>query len=154
MWGDASQPLHTVDDLTGGNDIKVKIDFCGEKEPHCRLPTPRAEMKFHEVWDTTLITSSYWSWGSYVDALSAKDGWLNSDEAKNSDLGGSSIEAWVNDSHAVARIVWSETLLGPDNVASQNYYAAVKPKLDRQLGIAGLRLARYLDAAFSTSCPQ
>lgn len=153
LVGDASQPLHTVDDLTGGNGLMVKIDFCGDKEPHCRLPTPSVVAKFHEVWDGTLITGSYWSWGSYVDALYADGGWLRSDEAKTSDLGGSSIEAWVNDTHAVARVVWSDALLGPDKVISQEYYAAVKPKLDRQLGIAGLRLARYLDAAFATSCP-
>jgi hypothetical protein len=44
-------------------------------------------------------------------------------------------------------------MLPANHVMDQTYYDAA-PILDRQLGIAGLRLARYLDAAFApNACP-
>jgi hypothetical protein len=149
LVGDATQPLHTVDDLTGGNGLMVQIDFCGDKDgAGCHLPEHRVKQKFHEVWDTTLISSRVWSFGAYVDLLYLASGWMNSAEAKNVDVSGN-VESWVNETHALAREIWTDDILGTPPSISQNYYNTVKPKLDRQLGTAGLRLAKYLDAAFA-----
>jgi hypothetical protein len=41
-----------------------------------------------------------------------------------------------------------------DNVLDDTYLNAVVPVLDRQLGLGGLRLARFLNQAYaSQSCP-
>jgi hypothetical protein len=40
-----------------------------------------------------------------------------------------------------------------DDVLDDRYLRDVLPILDRQLGVAGLRLARFLNAAFGSACP-
>lgn len=92
LIGDSTQPLHTVEDLIGGNGLFVKVGFCGLKETNCHPSANPPSVKFHELWDGRLISETFYSWGAYD---------------------------------------------------------AVLPIVDRQLGIAGLRLARYLDAAFA-----
>ena len=92
--------------------------------------------------------------GGYVDWLyDPKSGWLNSAEARQPDPAGDSIIAWVNDTHAVAQTVWTK-MLRTDEVIDQQYYERILPILDRQPGIGGLRLARYLDFALSTDACQ
>ena len=44
-------------------------------------------------------------------------------------------------------------MLPASNVIDRSYYEAALPILDRQLGIAGLRLARFLDEAYGGTCP-
>ena len=146
LIGDSTQPLHTVDDLVGGNLLIVKAGFCGLRDPRCTPPTDPPSVKFHELWDSTLITETFYDWGGYVDRLyDPEKGWLNSAEAHKGDPAGSSVVDWVNDTHAQAQVVWRK-LLPPDKVINQSYYDTVLPIVDRQLGIGGLRLARYLDA--------
>jgi len=42
-----------------------------------------------------------------------------------------------------------------DHVLDDTYYQAVQPILDRQLGLAGIRLARFLNEAYaSDQCPR
>jgi hypothetical protein len=154
LIGDSTQPLHTVDDLRGGNGLTVKAAFCGLKDAQCKPPADPPDVVFHVLWDTNLITETFYDWGGYVDRLyDPKSGWLNSAEARGSDPAGDSVVAWVNDTHAKAQIVWTR-LLPADLVIDQTYYDKVLPILDRQLGIGGLRLARYLDAALAPdACP-
>ena len=154
LVGDSMQPLHTVDDLQGGNGLMVKEAFCGLKDITCHLPTNPPSLKFHVLWDGTLITETFYDWGGYVDRLyDPQHGWLNSSEAHSLDPSGDSIVAWVNDTHAIAQNIWTK-LLPANDVIDQNYYTAVLPILDRQLGIGGLRLTRYLDAALAPdACP-
>jgi hypothetical protein len=48
--------------------------------------------------------------------------------------------------------VWN--LRPADNVLDDNYLNAVVPVLDRQLGLGGLRLARFLNQAYASQrCP-
>jgi hypothetical protein len=149
LVGDSTQPLHTVDDFSGGNGVMVKADFCGLKDATCKPPTNPPSVKFHELWDSTLITETFYDWGGYVDRLyDPKAGWLNSKEARAKDAAGDSVIAWVNDTHAKAQQVWTK-LLPANDVIDQSYYTAVLPILDRQLGIGGLRLARLLDATLA-----
>jgi hypothetical protein len=59
---------------------------------------------------------------------------------------------WANETHAVAQQVWR--LTPASNILDQRYYDQVLPILDRQLGLAGLRLTRLLQEAFaSEQCP-
>src|SRR5262249_38237955 len=145
----STQPLHTVDDLVGGNGLMVKAAFCGLKDPGCSPPTSPRTVKFHEVWDSTLITETVYDWGAYVDRLYApQTGWLNSSAARGPDPAGDSPENWVNDTHAQAQLVWTK-MVPASNVLDQSYYDAALPVLDRQLGLGGLRLARFLDAVLA-----
>jgi hypothetical protein len=146
LVGDSTQPLHTVDDLTGGNGLIVQLNFCGLKDTQCHHAP---SVKFHELWDSTLITETFYDWGGYVDRLyEPTKGWLNSTEARGPDPAGNDIIAWVSDTHKVAKQVWTG-MLPANNTIDQHYYETALPILDRQLGIGGLRLARFLDLAFA-----
>ena len=49
-------------------------------------------------------------------------------------------------------MIWN--LLPSDSVLDDDYFQQVLPVLDRQLGVAGLRLARFLNEAYgSNQCP-
>ena len=94
---------------------------------------------FHRVWDGTLIKATTWSWGAYVDRLEA--GWLASPEAEGAD--GGTPAQWAEDTHRAARDVWEQ--LPASRIVDDGYYAKILPTFDRQLGLAGLRLARLLN---------
>jgi hypothetical protein len=149
--GDVHQPLHTVDEARGGNDIAVEVKLRGAlrcREGPCPMLTQRSN--FHRVWDTTLINRTTWNWGAYVDRL--ESGWLQSTDAQGNAASGTIVE-WAESTHASAQTVWN--LLPRNHVLDDGYYHAVQPILDRQLGLAGLRLARFLNEAYeSNSCPR
>ena len=63
--GDIHQPLHTVDEAMGGNEVKVELFMRGETctgkcEPK-RIPS-----NFHSAWDGDLIKAMVFDWGRYV----------------------------------------------------------------------------------------
>ena len=65
--------------------------------------------------------------------------------------GGTPVD-WALETHKAARTVWN--LLPPSRVLEDDYFQKVLPTLDRQLGLAGLRLARFLNEAYgSKACP-
>jgi hypothetical protein len=99
-----------------------------------------------------------WDWGAYVDRLEKT--WLaTSPEARAEDpatnhtaIDKHTFQTWAEETHKAARTVWY--LRPADEVLDDRYLRDVLPILDRQLGIAGLRLARLLNAAYaSTQCP-
>jgi hypothetical protein len=146
--GDIHQPLHTVDEARGGNDIAVEVRLAGAKT--CKgapCPIRPSHSNFHAVWDSTLIKATTWSWGAYVDRL--EDGWLTSQEAQNVD--GGTPTAWAEETHREARYVWEQ--LPDSHVVDDAYYDKILPSLDRQLGLAGLRLAKFLNEAYGSPCP-
>lgn len=57
---------------------------------------------------------------------------------------------WAEETHRGARSVWEQ--LSDSHVVDDAYYAKVLPSLDRQLGVAGLRLAHTLNEAFGGAC--
>jgi hypothetical protein len=119
----------------------IKDDFCGLKDATCHLPADPLSLKFHVLRDSTPITETFYDWGGNVDRLyDPQNGWLNSAKAHKPDLAGDSIIAWVSDTHAAAQNIWTK-LLPANNMIDQNYYNAVLRILDRQLGVAGVRLA-------------
>jgi len=135
--GDINPPLHTVGEGRGGNDIAVEVKRAGVKM--CRggpCPIMSYRSNLHRAWDGTLIKATTWGWGAYVDRL--EGGWLTSPEAKGVD--GGTPAQWAEDTHRAARFVWEQ--LPESRVVDDAYYAKILPTLDRQLGLAGLRLAR------------
>jgi hypothetical protein len=145
--GDIHQPMHTVDEARGGNDVAVDVRLAGAKL--CRggpCPIRASRSNFHAVWDSGLIKATTWSWGAYVDRL--ESGWLASSEARG--VEGGTPAAWAEETHKVARFVWDA--LPESRLVDDAYYAKVLPSLDRQLGLAGLRLARVLNEAYGSVC--
>ena len=147
--GDIHQPLHTVAELKGGNDIKVDIFIRG---PTCTgtCEPLRTTTNFHAAWDSGLILKTVWDWGAYVERL--ENGWLKTAEATQPGIAGGTPVAWAEETHLAAQAVWN--LRPADNVLDDRYYRDVVPILDRQLGVAGLRLAKFLNDAYASSqCP-
>ena len=153
--GDIHQPLHTVAEKTGGNDVAVDVFMrglaTGPTTPVTHTPT-----NLHVVWDSTLIQKTTWAWGAYVNRLEA--GWLTSPEAWAEDPrkapalpDADALRKWAEEAHQAAHTVWY--LRPADDVLDDRYLRDVLLILDRQLGVAGLRLARFLNAAFGSACP-
>jgi hypothetical protein len=147
--GDIHQPLHTVLEDRGGNDIPVVVNMNGLTcKRNC--PPKLIETNLHAAWDTNLITKTVWAWGAYVDRLEA--GWLKSAEAAQPGIDGGTPLDWALETHRAAQQVWA--LTPADRVLDDDYYRKILPFLDRQLGVAGLRLARFLNDAYgSKQCP-
>lgn len=154
--GDLHQPLHTVSEKKGGNDIDVDVFMRGLATcPTCTAAHVR--INFHAAWDVTLIERTAWNWGAYVDRL--ENSWLTTAQAKAEDpaasqpaVGEDTFIKWAGEAHRAARAVWY--LRPADDVLDDRYLRDVLPVLDRQLGVAGLRLARLLNAAYASSqCP-
>ena len=150
--GDIHQPLHTVHDQGGGNQLQVEpfmrgMTTCTERNT-CKAE--HASTNFHSAWDSGLINKTTWSWGAYVTRL--ESGWLKGTEANQPGIDGGTPEDWVNETHAKARDIWHQR---PTNeVLDDRYYRDVLPVLDRQLGVAGLRLAKFINDAYaSNQCP-
>lgn len=135
--GDLHQPLHTVTEFRGGNDVKVEVEI---REGRCPKCTPRRTPgNLHQVWDSSLITQTVWNWGAYVTRL--EEGWLRSPEARDADAG--SVIDWMEAAHREAARAWP--WLAADNVVNDEYYRKALPVVDRQLALAGVRLARFLN---------
>jgi hypothetical protein len=155
LVGDIHQPLHTVAERAGGNDINVDIFMRGLATcPTCavaHMPT-----SFHAAWDVNLIEKTVWNWGAYVDRL--ENGWLKESplakaEAPSADhtaIDERAFIAWAEAAHKLAATVW---YLRPANdVLDDRYLRDVLPIMDQQLGLAGLRLARFLNDASAGVC--
>jgi hypothetical protein len=135
--GDLHQPFHTVAEFRGGNDVKVEIEIRDGRCPKC---TPRrTQGNLHQVWDHSLITLATSNWGAYVARL--EDGWLKSPEGRGGDAG--SVVDWMEASHREAARAWP--WLAADKIVNDEYYRKALPVIDRQLALAGVRLARFLN---------
>jgi hypothetical protein len=147
--GDVHQPLHTVLEERGGNGIQVDLFMHGLTCTGSCTPT-HSHSNFHAAWDSGLILSTVWDWGAYVDRL--ETGWLQSADAQTPGIDGGTTADWANQTHAAAQTVWN--LLPASKELDDNYYTQILPVLDRQLGLGGLRLARFLNDAYSSNqCP-
>lgn len=147
--GDIHQPLHTVAEEVGGNTIAVQVLMRGLNCTGTCEPKPFAS-NFHAAWDVDLIQATVWDWGAYVDRLESR--WLKSAEARQRGIDGGTPRQWALETHAAAKTVWHR--LPADHVLDDSYYLDVLPIMDRQLGVAGLRLARFLNEAYELNkCP-
>lgn len=141
--GDLHQPLHTLLEERGGNGVQVTVLMRGATSTRDPQPQPS---NLHSVWDTGLIEKTVWNWGAYVDRL--EGGWLRTPEARAA-RGGSPLQ-WALAAHVEAQKIWNA--LPADRVLNDDYFRANQLTLDRQLGMAGLHLADYLNAAFARGC--
>jgi hypothetical protein len=145
--GDIQQPLHTVLEEEGGNNIFVEVQMKGLVCKGSCVPTTDFA-KFHAVWDSVLIQKTVFAWGSYVERL--ENGWLKSPEAMGAE-GGTPIN-WALEAHKAAQAVWAAR--PANNILTDVYYNVALPVLDRQLAVGGLRLARFLNEAFAANTCQ
>ena len=155
--GDIHQPLHTVAEAAGGNTIDVDV-FMRRLATCQTCKAAHTPTNFHADWDENLIQKTVWAWGAYVDRI--ENGWLaTAPDAKAEDpatnhtaMDETTFRQWDEQIHKAAPTVWY--LCMPDDVLDDRYLHDVLPILDRQLGVAGLRLARLLNQAYeSNQCP-
>lgn len=140
--GDIHQPLHTVFEERGANGIKVEVEMRGLRLTPRMTPEKRTS-NLHTVWDSDLIRETVWAWGAYVDRL--EGGWLKANADKTA---GTPVD-WALQTHAVAAAIWP--LTPADLRITDDYYQKVLPLLDQQLGLGGIRLARFLNEAYAST---
>jgi hypothetical protein len=144
--GDIHQPLHTVEDEKGGNFVQVTVNVRGVTCTRSCVATP-TPARLHAVWDVVLIQKAVWNWGALVD-LVERDLTASMAGATKS----RQPRAWAIETYMVARDVWA--LTPADLVIDEQYYRAASPIVRQQLGRAGVRLAQFLNDAYSSqSCP-
>lgn len=125
--GDLAQPFHAMADARGGNDIPVTVfgsAQCGEYA--CNL---------HSVWDTELIRHTGLREHRYAGELEQM---IATDHLR---AGPVNPVTWANESLQLAKEAWVQPQAGIDEV----YYQRERPVVDRQLALAGLRLAEVLN---------
>jgi hypothetical protein len=108
-------------------------------------------MKFHAAWDSGLIMATVWDWGRYVDLLETNNGWLTTPAAQADGIDGGTPEQWAEETRKAAQTIWA--LLPENSVLDDTYYQKVSPIVARQLGLASLRLAKFLNDAYANQCP-
>jgi hypothetical protein len=130
LIADIHQPMHAVDRHdAGGTQLQVKL-----------LGQP---MSLHNVWDFAIIDRRTFYWGEYVRALEQTLAKAKEDKS----LTGGTPTDWANEAHRIAVAVAYKL---PDNLElGDDYIASARPVIDRQLTLAGLRLARVLNDAFA-----
>jgi nuclease S1 len=145
---DVHQPLHTVAESEGGRKIDVKVSLHGARCPTCPVTTVSDNLS--AAWNGTLINQTVWNWGKYVTRL--ENGWLKDHAVPGSGLDDGGPVQWALETHKVAQDIWK--LTPESKILDDEYYKQVLPLLDQQLGLASLRLARFLeDALGSDACP-
>jgi hypothetical protein len=140
--GDVHQPLHAIDNHDrGGNDVKVAA-LRGEAGRATNL---------HSVWDTGLLNLS-------TETEAARAERLLADLKARPPVVSLDAAAWAEQSHDIAeRLAYSYpgfSRAGPpaDTIAlDEPYRARALAAIDRQLALAGSRLASVLNVALGGS---
>lgn len=155
MWtihlvGDLHQPLHAYDDLRGGNDVPVVIRAHGlQCGPGCQ-PWPE-RTNLHAAWDFGMLGKLVPDHAALVERI--ENGWMRTGEARQPNLDGGTPVAWANASHALGAQVWRMTQY--TQVIDDDYIRQAEPIVMRQIGLAGMRLARFLNEAYASGeCPR
>jgi hypothetical protein len=141
FMGDAHMPLHTADDNdAGGNDKRVRFF----------APTSHSK-KGH-------VTNLHSLWDNLIEIKAAEDPLELGQELYNKippadrqAWATGSLETWVFESYEIAKKnIYPE--IGPDNatvtVLKRDYFARMRPFVDKQLEKAGVRLAKLLEEIF------
>ncbi len=140
LVGDIHQPLHTVGDARGGNDVSVVLYARGVTCTGSCRPTP-VVTNLHSVWDSGLVDKMAWNWGAIVDEIDASRATARDPRAAGTPLD------WALETHAVGTTIWQQT--PPDHFLDDAYYARMRPVILQQLERAGLRLARFLNETYA-----
>jgi nuclease S1 len=77
---------------------------------------------------------------NYVTRL--ETGWLTTPDAQVPGIDGGEPAQWAVETHKAAQEIWK--LTPANRILDEDYYNRVLPVLDRQLGLAALRLTRFL----------
>ena len=123
--GDVHQPLHAVGEAKGGNGIHVRFlesERCG-----------RYECNLHGVWDTSMIQHTGLNRQQYAARLERL---VKTDRLAEQD--GGTPGHWANESNRLAQASWVQDGADLDEL----YYQREIKVVDRQMALAGLRLAK------------
>lgn len=133
--GDLHQPLHTVADARGGNDLHVRI-FGQQCAGSCNL---------HEVWDTELVEERGLSEKKHLQLL------LDEIQQQHWErFGAGDPVSWTNQSHRLA-----QRALVRDGVTLPREYMTDEEKVaDGELAVGGLRLAHVLNNLLGDPAPE
>jgi hypothetical protein len=135
--GDIHQPLHAVKEAKGGNGVHVRFlgdDKCG-----------RYDCNLHGVWDTSLILRTGLGRQEYSQHLEEL---IQSQKLGSRD--GGTPEQWANESAQLAGAAWV-----PDGASlDEQYYHRENKVVDRQMALAGLRLAKLLNDSIGKMTPR
>lgn len=125
---DIHQPMHAIAESRGGNNIEITefgIRTCGHRP--CNL---------HSLWDIGLIEHQRRPEPDYVEHLERL---ITQQGLQRYPLG--TPADWANESFRLAHRVW----LVDGSDADEEYYRKNIDVLDRQMALAGLRLAAMLN---------
>jgi S1/P1 Nuclease len=139
LMGDLHQPLHVT---TRINPDSNRDDHGGNLIPVAVWDMQSGAYKstnLHHTWDTDLILNKVWDWGDYVRILETK--WLIGQDIAALQAGNHI--TWAQESHRLAQTVVYN--FRPDHILDQEYIKDALYVVDRQLAVAGLRLARVLN---------
>jgi nuclease S1 len=139
---DLHQPLHTIREDHGGNDRAVRF-FAGPGSGSASAP--KQDTNLHAFWDGGLIRHCARSWDAYVAHLQYD--WLPGRDIDALSRG--TVIEWAEEAHRAAKEI--VTSVPPNADLGDQYVERALPVLDRQLTVAGLRLARVLNEAFGSS---
>jgi hypothetical protein len=135
--GDIHQPLHAVGEAAGGNGIHVSFigsTRCGHHD--CNL---------HGVWDTSMILHTGMSRDEYVQH---EEELVKSENLARLDAG-TSVQ-WANESVYLAQPAW----VADGTNLDYSYYQKEIEVVDRQMALAGLRLAKLLNDTIGKMTPR
>jgi hypothetical protein len=132
--GDIHQPLH--------DETRFSADG---KDDHGRNLLPVTffgqSTNLRTVWDAGIIMHTVFAWGAYVTRL--QTGWLNGRDVSSLEGGGPT--EWATEAHRFAQDVAYD--VAADGALADDYYGKALHVVDRQLALAGVRLAHLLKEA-------
>lgn len=132
LVGDIHQPLHCAERDNDAGASTLMVSFFGSR------------MSLHLVWDVGLIEKRTYDWGETVRYLDGE--WLPSRDV--GELSGGNPVDWAWQAHQAAVDV--AYALPPDLELGEEYYRRSIPTVERQLALAGIRLARLLNETLQT----
>jgi nuclease S1 len=124
LVADAHQPMHCVQRDGGGSTLQ--LSFRGR------------QTTLHKLWDFELLDAWSHDWGEHLSAIQTV-------KVQDRSPAPDDPAAWVTDCHRLAVDV--AYVLQTGDVIDPYYEFLARPVIYSQLGLAGLRLARLLDAA-------
>jgi hypothetical protein len=135
--GDIHQPMHAAKEAAGGNGVHVSFlssNRCGPYD--CNL---------HAVWDTSMILHAGMKREEYA--------WHEEELIRADKLdgqAGGTPEQWANESVMLAQVAWVQDGTNLD----EGYYQREIQVADRQMALAGMRLAKLLNESIGKRTPR
>jgi len=127
LVGDIHQPLHCAERNHDAGASTLKVTFFG------------SAMSLHLVWDVGLIEKRTYDWGDYANHLERD--WLAGQDVAQLARGEPADWAWQSHQAAVD-VAYA---LPEDLNLGDGYVERSRATVDRQLALAGIRLARLLN---------